>query len=68
VGPAAGGGRGPVNPTALTVEQLARAVGVSVDTVRRHVEDGAPASADGRLNLIHYAAWLNQRLRDIDGD
>jgi predicted transcriptional regulator len=55
-------GRGAVNPAAMTIEQLARAMGLPAETIRRHVEDGAPASADGRINLIHYAAWLNKRL------
>jgi len=62
VGAAAGGGRGRVDPAALTIEQLARAVGLPVETVRRHVEDGAPVGADGTVNLIRYAAWLNKRL------
>lgn len=51
-----------INPAALTAGQLARALGVSAETIHRHVADGAPAGADGRLNLIHYAAWLNSRL------
>jgi hypothetical protein len=58
----AGGGHEAVNPAALTVEQLARALGVPVSTIRRHVTDGAPTGADGTINLIHYAAWLNRRL------
>ena len=56
------------NPAALTVEQLARALGLPAQTVRRHMEDGAPAGADGTINLIHYAAWLNKRLGERDGD
>ena len=72
----AGGGRGAVNPAALTVEQLARAVGLSVETIGRHVAEGAPAGADGTINLVRYAAWLNRRLAstssaqgtDSDGD
>ena len=51
-----------VNPAALTAEQLARAIGMPVETVRRHVDEGAPAGADGTINLVHYAAWLNRRL------
>lgn len=61
-------GQGSVNPAALTIEQLARALGVPIETIRRHVEDGAPTSADGRVNLVHYAAWLNKQIRDSDGD
>ena len=59
------------NPAALTIEQLAKAMGTPVETVRRHIEDGAPAGADGTINLIHYAAWLNKRLKELgenDGD
>jgi hypothetical protein len=73
VAPGAGGpygqaGRGAINPAALTVEQLARAIGLPVETVRRHVEEGAPAGPDGRMNLIHYSAWLNKRLGEANGD
>jgi hypothetical protein len=57
--PAAG-----LNPTALTVEDAARLltrVGgqpVSVDLLRADLAAGAPANADGTINLVHYAAWL----------
>jgi hypothetical protein len=51
-----------VNPAALTVEQLARAIGLPVETVRQHVGEGAPVGADGTINLVQYAAWLNKRL------
>jgi hypothetical protein len=64
---APGGAHG-VNPAALTVERLARAMGLPLATVEKHVEDGAPTAADGTMNLVHYAAWLNKRLRELDGD
>ena len=73
-GSAASGGPGAINPAALTAAQLARMLGISEQTVGRHIEAGAPASADGRMNLIHYAAWLNRQLAslgslgDDDGD
>ena len=70
-GPSAPGGPGPINPTALTVAQLARMLAVPEDTVRRHLASGAPAGADGRINLVHYAAWLNKELASLgenDGD
>jgi len=60
-----------VNPAALTVEQVARLLtaagggAVSVEAVRRHIERGAPTSADGRVNLVCYAAWL---VRECSGD
>ena len=62
--PSAPGGPGAVNPAALTVEQAARvltAVGgrwTTAETIRRHIERGAPTAADGRINLMHYMAWL----------
>ena len=59
---------GQVNPAALTVEQLARMLAVPVEKIRDHVAAGAPLAADGRLNLVHFAAWLNRRLRQLDGD
>lgn len=68
---AAENSRGARNPAALTVEQLAHALGLPVETIRRHVENGAPMAADGTINLIHYAGWLNNRLRELeagDGD
>ena len=67
-GPAAPGGPAAVNPAALTAAQLARLLGVPEETIRRHVAAGAPASADGRMNLVHYAAWLNRELASRDGD
>lgn len=56
------------NPAALTVEQLARLLGVSVDRVRNHVAAGAPTAAGGTINLVHYAAWLNMKLKENDVD
>ena len=69
--PSAPGGPGAVNPAALSVAQLARMLGVPEQTIRRHLAAGAPASADGRVNLVHYAAWLNRELAssgENDGD
>lgn len=59
---------GRIDPLAMTVPQAAKvltAVGggqVTEEMLRRHIEAGAPATADGRINLVHYAAWLNQRM------
>jgi len=69
--PGQAGGSGAVNPAALTVAQLARMLAVPEETIRRHLAAGAPASADGRVNLVHYAAWLNKELASLgenDGD
>ncbi|MGE4157622.1 MAG: hypothetical protein AB7F75_00830 [Planctomycetota bacterium] len=56
--------------TAISADDLAlllsKSAGkaVSGDTVRAHVEAGAPVNADGTLNLVHYAAWL---VRELSG-
>ena len=56
-----------INPLAMTAAQASKvlsAVGVGTVTeelLNRHIAAGAPATADGRINLVHYAAWLNQR-------
>lgn len=57
-----------LDPTALTVAQLARLLGVPEEKVREHAAGVAPASADGRINLVHYTAWLNRQLKERDGD
>ena len=59
---------GAVNPAALTVEQLARMLGVPAGKVREHLAAGAPTGSDGTVNLVHYAAWLNRELGRRDGD
>jgi len=55
-----------VNPGALTVADVARILGVSVEAVEKDIREGAPAAADGTVNLVHYAAWLNGKLADGD--
>ncbi len=63
---------GAINPSALTVEQAARvltAVGgrwTTVETIRSHIQRGAPTAVDGRINLMHYMAWLTQELADAE--
>ncbi len=49
----------PLNPTAVPQEQLARMLGLPTDHLCRHVAAGAPTNANGSINLVHYAAWLN---------
>ena len=63
-----------LNPAALTVEEAARILGLAVAVVQADVDQGAPVAADGRLNLVQYAAWLNRELAarsgqaEADGD
>lgn len=72
--PSAPGASGAVSPSALTVEQLARLLSGSgartaaEETIRRHLEAGAPTAADGRLNLVHYMAWLVREVSNADGE
>lgn len=61
-----------IDPLAMTVKQAAKilsAMGVGRVTqkmIRRHIAAGAPvlrpSRGAGRINLVHYAAWLNQHL------
>ena len=56
------------NPAAMAPVDAARmlsAVGgvrVDVASIAADVEAGAPANADGTINLVHYAAWLVKEL------
>ena len=61
----------PLNPSAMPPEQLARMLGLPIDHLRQHVAQGAPTNANGSINLVHYAAWLNRdtgQLRAAEGD
>ena len=68
------GGPGTANPSALTVEQLARLFAasgskfVTVEVIRRHIEAGAPVAADGRVNLVHYVAWVAREVANADDE
>lgn len=60
----------PVNPASMSVAELARALGVPEATIRRHLAEGAPRQTGpggDRINLVHYAAWLNMEPTDNDG-
>lgn len=56
----------PVNPAALSVEEMARLVSaaggrkVTPEQVQADLDAGAPIGAGGKINLIHYAAWLTR--------
>ena len=59
--------RSQLNPAALTTENAARMLGISPDMLRADLAAGAPTNADGTINLVHYAAWLNQEMGKTDG-
>jgi hypothetical protein len=48
-----------LNPMALSADQAAKTLRVPPEWVRSDIDAGAPTNADGTLNLVHYAAWLN---------
>jgi hypothetical protein len=55
-----------LNPPALTLADAARLLSaaggqaVTTEMLEADIASGAPANADGTLNLIHFAAWLVQ--------
>ena len=66
--------------TALTPAQAAKILAtagsrrITEAMVRADIDAGAPANADGTVNLVHYAAWLAREAvsgggrGDADGD
>jgi len=53
-----------MNPMALAVPDAARMLSaagvrpVTPEQILADIDAGAPANADGTINLVHYAAWL----------
>lgn len=56
--------QGGVNPLALSIDEVARLLSaaggrkVTAEQVQADIDAGAPVGAGGRINLVHYAAWL----------
>jgi hypothetical protein len=56
--------QGGVNPASLSIEDMSRLLSaaggkrIAPEEIRADVEAGAPVGADGRMNLVHYTAWL----------
>jgi hypothetical protein len=61
-----------LNPTSLTLADAARLLtkvggqSVTVEVLQADLAAGAPANADGTINLVHYAAWLVQEMARHD--
>lgn len=59
----------PVNPMALSIDEVARLLSggggkrVTVEQVQADLDNGAPVGRDGRINLIHYSAWLIRQVQ-----
>ena len=65
-------GKPSLSPTSLTVADAARLltkVGgqpVTIGMLEADLTAGAPANADGTINLVHYAAWLVREMASRD--
>lgn len=65
------GGGGGTNPASLSVEDMARLLSagggrkITRDQVQADIDAGAPVGKDGRMNLVHYTAWL---AREVQSD
>ena len=55
-----------LDPTALTVEEAAKMLGLPRERLEEDIGAGALTNADGTVNLLHYAAWLNMMAREDD--
>ena len=64
-------GPSPVNPASLSIEDMARLLSaaggrkITPAQVQADIDAGAPIGRDGRMSLVHYAAWL---LREVQAD
>ena len=58
-----------VNPLSLGVADVARMLSgaggkkVTPEQVQADLDAGAPVGKDGRINLVHYAAWLTREVQ-----
>ena len=65
-------GKNSLSPTSLPVADAARLLtraggqAVRVEMIEADVAAGAPANADGTINLVHYAAWLVREMGNRD--
>jgi hypothetical protein len=61
-----------LSPTSLTVADAARLLTkaggqpVSIEMIEADLAAGAPANADGSINLVHYGAWLVREISNRD--
>ncbi len=56
-----------LNPSALPLADAAKVLSaaggqrVTIEVLQEDVAAGAPTNADGTINLLNYAAWLNAK-------
>ena len=55
--------KAPLDPRSLTIAATAKLTGVPTRTLREHLRDGLPTDSQGRIDLVVYAAWLNECLQ-----
>jgi hypothetical protein len=57
-----------MNSDSLSISQLAKLLSaasgkrITIEMIRKDVDDGAPVNGDGTVNLFHYGAWLANEL------
>lgn len=54
-----------INPSALTVEEAAKLLKLDAAIIRKHLAAGLPLTADGRIHLVEYVAWMVLRLHEL---
>ena len=65
-------GKPSLSPTSLSVADAARLLTkaggapVTAAMLEADLAAGAPANADGTINLVHYAAWLVREISSCD--
>lgn len=58
-----------VDPTSLSIEDMSRLLSgaggrkITVEQIQADIDAGAPTGRDGRMNLIHYTAWLAREVQ-----
>jgi len=57
-----------LNPMAMSAAEAAKTLRVPPGWIEEDLQAGAPTNADGTLNLVHYAAWLNQVMKKDKGN
>lgn len=51
---------GGLNPARLSLDDAVRLLHADRTWLEADIAAGAPTNADGTINLVHYAAWLNK--------
>jgi len=52
-----------LNPAAMPIDDAAEMIGIVPEWIADDIAAGAPKNPDGSINLVHYVAWLNLKLR-----